>query len=252
MINIHTWKDKIIMLNKKYPVYGTNDRVIGYTAVGDKAVITYQDENMDYFETILISGKYTGVNTLALDKKDMESSTLVIDKAFSYQQYFFNNKEIKTYYENDYDDAEIDYFDALKDILDNSDSDYLKDNKINFDIKVEELHMIYSYSKNSMQDLSYYNGNCGLTFQDSYETVERRHPEYFEDLGFFTRIAEKWEMIQASLEQGIITRISHQNDLKQDEINRYKRNIENYKKLSNEGNTKVKDNKQKNLYEVDR
>lgn len=137
MINIHTWKDKIIMLNKKYPVYGTNDRVIGYTAVGDKAVITYQDENMDYFETILISGKYTGVNTLALDKKDMESSTLVIDKAFSYQQYFFNNKEIKTYYENDYDDVEMDYFDALKDILDNSDSDYLKHNKINNKIIIE-------------------------------------------------------------------------------------------------------------------
>lgn len=137
MINIHTWKDKIIMLNKKYPVYGTNDRVIGYTAVGDKAVITYQDENMDYFETIIISGKYTGVNTLALDKKDMESSTLVIDKAFSYQQYFFNNKEIKTYYENDYDDAEIDYFDTLKDILDNSDSDYLKHNKINNKIIIE-------------------------------------------------------------------------------------------------------------------
>lgn len=127
MINIHTWKDKIIMLNKKYPVYGTNDRVIGYTAVGDKAVITYQDENMDYFETILISGKYTGVNTLALDKKDIEGSTLVIDKAFSYQQYFFNNKEIKTYYENDYDDVEIDY----------SDSDYLKYNKINNKIIIE-------------------------------------------------------------------------------------------------------------------
>lgn len=137
MINIHTWKNKIIMLNKKYPVYGTNDRVIGYTAVGDKAVITYQDENMDYFETILISGKYTGVNTLALDKKDIESSTLVIDKAFSYQQYFFDNKEIKTYYENDYDDVEIDYFDALKDILDNSDSDYLKCNKINNKIIIE-------------------------------------------------------------------------------------------------------------------
>lgn len=137
MINIHTWKDKIIMLNKKYPVYGTNDRVIGYTAVGDKAVITYQDENMDYFETILISGKYTGVNTLALDKKDIESSTLVIDKAFSYQQYFFNNKEIKTYYENDYDDVEIDYFDALKDILDNSDSEYLKYNNNKIIIETE-------------------------------------------------------------------------------------------------------------------
>jgi hypothetical protein len=137
MINIHTWKDKIIMLNKKYPVYGTNDRVIGYTAVGDKAVITYQDENMDYFETILISGKYTGVNTLALDKKDIESSTLVIDKAFSYQQYFFNNKEIKTYYENDYDDVEIDCFDALKDILDNSDSEYLKYNNNKIIIETE-------------------------------------------------------------------------------------------------------------------
>lgn len=157
------------------------------------------------------------------------------------EEELYNNTkaEYRKYQKSAYENIKA-YFDTLKNILDNSDSDYLKDNKINFDIKIEELHMIYSYSKNSMQDLSYYNGNCGLTFRDSYETVERKHPEYFEDLGFFTRIAEKWEMIQASLEQGIITRISHQNDLKKDEINRYKRNIENYKKLSNEGNTKVK------------
>lgn len=169
------------------------------------------------------------------------------------EEELYNNTitEYKKYQKSAYESIKA-YFDTLKKILDNSDSDYLKDNKINFDIKVEELHMIYSYSKNSVQDLSYYNGNCGLTFRDSYETVERRHPEYFEDLGFFTQIAEKWDFIQATLEQQIITYIDHQNRLKQDEINRYRKNIENYKKLSNEGNTKVKDNKQKNLYEVDR
>lgn len=168
------------------------------------------------------------------------------------EEMYNNTKaEYRKYQKSAYDSIKA-YFDTLKTILDNSDSDYLKYNKITFDIKIKELHMIYSYSKNSMQNLSYYNDNCGLTFRDSYETVEKNHPEYFEDLGFFTRIAGKWNYIQASLEQEIITRISHQNDLKQDEINRYKENIENYKKLPNEENTKAKDNKQKNLYEVDR
>ena len=142
--------------------------------------------------------------------------------------------------------------DTLKNILDNSDMDYLKYNKINFDIETENVHMRYSYSKNNMQDLSYYNGNDGLTFQDSYETAEKNNPEYFEDLGFFTRIAENWGKIQTSLEHNIITRINHQNNLEQDKINRYNKDIENYKKLSNEENEKVKNNKQKNLYEVDR
>jgi hypothetical protein len=153
------------------------------------------------------------------------------------EEMYDNTKdEYRKYQKSAYENIKA-YFDTLETILDNSDSDY---NKIAFDIKIKELHLTYSYSKNSMQDLSYYNGNCGLTFRDSYETVERNHPEYFEDSGFFTRIAENWNHIQASLEQEIIIHISCQNDLMQNEINRYKENIENYKKLSNEGNTKVR------------
>lgn len=91
------------------------------------------------------------------------------------EEELYNNTkaEYKKYQKSAYDSIKA-YFDTLKTILDNSDSDYLKYNKITFDIKIKEFHMIYSYSKNSMQDLSYYNGNCGLTFRDSYETSRKK------------------------------------------------------------------------------
>ena len=70
----------------------------------------------------------------------------------------------------------------------------------------------------------------------------------FEDLGIFSQVAADWNDIQASLEQEIITRISLQNDLKQDEINRYKENIENYKSfLMKEIQERQQNMKDKNL-----
>lgn len=203
----------------------------------------YERETIDMLSTafkdvdINIMEKTMEINMTGLERIREETRKSEILQQQEEEIYNNTKAEYRKYQKSAYESIKA-YFDTLKTILDNSDSDYLKYNKITFNIKIKELHMIYSYSKNSMQDLSYYNGNCGLTFRDSYETVERNHPEYFEDLGFFTRIAEKWNYIQASLEQEIITRISHQNDLKQDEINRYKKNIENYKKLSNEGNTR--------------
>lgn len=162
------------------------------------------------------------------------------------EEELYNNTkaEYRKYQKSAYDSIKA-YFDTLKTILDNSGLDYLS-----CDIDVKNIHMKYMYDKNSVEPQKLACYNQSITFKESYETEELYYPKKFEDLGIFSQVAADWNDIQASLEQTIITRISLQNDLKQDEINRYKENIENYKKLSNE--EKVKDNKQKNLYEVDR
>lgn len=162
------------------------------------------------------------------------------------EEELYNNTkaEYKKYQKSAYESIKT-YFDTLKTILDNSGLDYLS-----CDIDVKNIHMKYMYDKNSVEPQKLACYNQSITFEKSYETEELYYPKKFEDLGIFSQVAADWNDIQASLEQTIITRISLQNDLKQDEINRYKENIENYKKLSNE--EKVKDNKQKNLYEVDR
>ena len=166
------------------------------------------------------------------------------------EEELYNNTiaEYKKYQKNAYESIKT-YFDTLKTILDNSGLEYLS-----CDINVKDIHMKYIYNKNSVesQKLSYCNQSYELAFKDSYETEVLYCPEKFEDLGIFSQVAGNWNDIQTSLEQTISSRVSHQNRLRQDKINRYKKDIENYKKLSNEGNTKVKDNKQKNLYEVDK
>ena len=166
------------------------------------------------------------------------------------EEEMYNNTiaEYKKYQKSAYESIKT-YFDTLKTILDNSGLDYLS-----CDIDVKDIHMKYIYDKNSVesQKLSYYNQSDELVFKDSYESQVLYYPKKFEDLGIFSQVAGNWNDIQTSLEQTISSRVSHQNRLRQDKINRYKKDIENYKKLSNEGNTKVKDNKQKNLYEVDR
>lgn len=164
------------------------------------------------------------------------------------EEELYNNTkaEYRKYQKSAYDSIKA-YFDTLKTILDNSGLDYLS-----CDIDVKNIHMKYMYDKNSVEPQKLACYNQSITFKESYETEELYYPKKFEDLGIFSQVAADWNDIQASLEQTIIARISHQNDLKQDKINRYKENIENYKKLSNEENTKAKDNKQKNLYEVDR
>lgn len=84
LVNIRKFKNKLIKMNKEYPIYSREDDnpIIGYTSIGDMAIISYEDpENKDgYFETIIISGKYIGVDTLTLNLKDIMDSTFIFNK----------------------------------------------------------------------------------------------------------------------------------------------------------------------------
>lgn len=108
MTNYSKFEGKIIRMNKPYPITNDEDEILGYTEVGDMAVITFAEiknkigyrkvaeisdelsitipfnteKEEGYFETVIVSGKFIGVNSLALDLTDIKKSTFI-----------FNNKD---------------------------------------------------------------------------------------------------------------------------------------------------------------
>lgn len=71
---------RLIKMAESYPIYNRyTDEIIGYTEVGDMAVITHSSKVDDYHETIIVSGKYIGVDTLALENVDLEKCTFVFN-----------------------------------------------------------------------------------------------------------------------------------------------------------------------------
>ncbi len=103
MRNYTKFKGKLIRMNKQYPIYSREykkeDEVIGYTEIGDMAVITYVGtEKEGYFETVIVSGKYIGVDSLALDFKDIVDSTFIFNKIDGEMDTYIQGKKINFEY----------------------------------------------------------------------------------------------------------------------------------------------------------
>ena len=54
--------------------------IIEHTEIGDMAVVTYANKDEDYYEMMIVSGKYIGVDTLALNGKDLEKSIFIFNQ----------------------------------------------------------------------------------------------------------------------------------------------------------------------------
>lgn len=82
MVSYPNYQGKLIKMVEPYPIYDREDdnKIIGYTEIGDMAVVTYTNESDDYYEMVIVSGKYTGVDTLALNGKDLEKSIFVFNQ----------------------------------------------------------------------------------------------------------------------------------------------------------------------------
>ena len=82
MISYPEYKGKLIKMVEEYPIYDSEDDhvVIGHTEIGDMAVVTYANKDEDYYEMMIVSGKYIGVDTLALNGKDLEKSIFVFNQ----------------------------------------------------------------------------------------------------------------------------------------------------------------------------
>lgn len=81
MVNYPSFEGKVIKMNHAYPICDENDNPIGYTKIGDMAVITLADVNEEgYFETVIVSGEFIGIDTLALNLRDIMNSTFIFNK----------------------------------------------------------------------------------------------------------------------------------------------------------------------------
>ena len=128
MRNYTKFEGKLIRMNKEYPIYSRedekDDEVIGYTSIGDMAVITYADikektnyksllkisDELEfgfpistgieegYFETIIVSGKYAGVDSLALDMDDIAISTFIFNKVDGEMDTYIQDRKINFEY----------------------------------------------------------------------------------------------------------------------------------------------------------
>ena len=98
MISYASFKGKLLIMTEEYPIYDREDdnKVIGYTSIGDMAVITYENMEEEYFETVIVSGKYIGVDTLALNLKDIKKSTFVFNKIDGEQSVYIRDMNVDT------------------------------------------------------------------------------------------------------------------------------------------------------------
>lgn len=105
MTNYYSFNGKLIRMNKPYPITNEEDEVLGYTEIGDMAVITFAEirnktgykklvdlsdelvigipfdteKEEGYFETVIVSGKFIGVDSLALDLSNIMNSTFIFN-----------------------------------------------------------------------------------------------------------------------------------------------------------------------------
>ena len=98
MVNYTSFEGKLFIMTEEYPIYDReyDDEIIGYTSIGDMAVITYENMNEGYFETVIVSGKYIGVDTLALNLKNIKNSTFVFNKIDGEQSVYIRDIKVNT------------------------------------------------------------------------------------------------------------------------------------------------------------
>lgn len=100
MIDYGSYKGRLIKMMESYPIYDDNESIIGHTEIGDMAVITYSAPLESYHEVIVVSGKYMGVDTLALNNDDMEKSIFVLNSIDNYGTVRIRSNDVKYEYVN--------------------------------------------------------------------------------------------------------------------------------------------------------
>ena len=98
MIHYTNCRGRLIKMAEPYPIYDReeDDKVIGYTNIGDMAVITYSDFKDDYHEVSIVSGKYTGVDTLALNNGDLYKSIFITNNIDNNNVVYVNGHKVRS------------------------------------------------------------------------------------------------------------------------------------------------------------
>lgn len=97
MRNYIDYGNRLVRLNKKYPIYDENDELAGYTRTNDMAVITCEEMDEEdfeiYFKSMLVTGKYKGVS-LALDSHDLKHCTFIFNKIEGEDDVYIRDKKV--------------------------------------------------------------------------------------------------------------------------------------------------------------
>ena len=98
MVNYANYKYRLIEMTRPYPIYDRNDddKIIGYTKAGDRAVVVHSDLKDNYHEVVIVSGEYTGVDTLALSNKDLNMSVFIFNHIEEQDLFYINGKKVKS------------------------------------------------------------------------------------------------------------------------------------------------------------
>lgn len=85
MVEYHSLVGRTFRLNEKFPVYDSDDNVIGYTSENDIGVVIFDDvKNDDYIEVTVATGEHAGYDGLALCMDDIKKATYIGDPDKSY------------------------------------------------------------------------------------------------------------------------------------------------------------------------
>ena len=97
MVNYANYRNRLIEMTKPYPIYDREygNKVIGHTKAGDRAVITYSNLKENYHETVIVTGEYAGVDTLALSNRDLNASVFILNNIDKQDLVYINGKKVK-------------------------------------------------------------------------------------------------------------------------------------------------------------
>lgn len=97
MVDYCNYKGRLIKMMEPYPIYDRYDdeKIIGYTKVGDLAVVTYSEVLGDYYEVIIVSGEFMGVDTLALNRKDIKKSIFIVNHIDEHDCVYVQGDKVK-------------------------------------------------------------------------------------------------------------------------------------------------------------
>ena len=98
MVNYANYTYRLIEMTRPYPVYDRDDdnKIIGYTKAGDRAVVVHSNLKDNYNEVVIVSGEYTGVDTLALSNKDLNMSVFIFNDIEGCNLFYINGKKVNS------------------------------------------------------------------------------------------------------------------------------------------------------------
>ena len=97
MVNYANYNYRLIEMTRPYPIYDrdSGSKIIGHTKAGDKAVVVYSNLKDNYHEVVVVSGEYTGVDTLALSNRDLSMSVFIFNNIDKHEVVYINGARVK-------------------------------------------------------------------------------------------------------------------------------------------------------------